>query len=148
MSPRKTLFKRLCLPSMLRVSIPRLEKAWNYESPLGTPGHAKHFSCTWDLLWMQSRKEEDIGNLVKQAKAALAELDGTTSDGAGTSEKSSKKSSKKHKEVAATADAPKSDLQAMYQLDLEKAIEATEKPRPRWNQLLRICSSSMQTCCL
>ncbi len=47
--------------------------------------------------------------LVKQAKATLAELDGTTSKGAGTS----KKPSKKHKEAAATDDAPESVLQAM-----------------------------------
>jgi hypothetical protein len=39
-------------------------------------------------------------DLVKQAKAALAELDGTTSEGTGAS----KKSSKKHKEAAAIAD--------------------------------------------
>jgi hypothetical protein len=39
-------------------------------------------------------------NLVKQTKAALAELDRTTSKGAGTS----RKSSKKHKEGAAMAD--------------------------------------------
>jgi hypothetical protein len=38
---------------------------------------------------------------VKQAKATLAELDGTTSEGAGTS----KKSPKKHKEAVAMADA-------------------------------------------
>jgi hypothetical protein len=58
MSPRKTLFKRGCLPWRLRVSRPRLAKARNYESPSFTPGHMKHFSCTWDLLWTQSRKED------------------------------------------------------------------------------------------
>jgi hypothetical protein len=46
-------------------------------------------------------------NLVKQAKAALAEIDRTTSEGAGAS----KKSSKKHKEVAALADASEPNLQ-------------------------------------
>jgi hypothetical protein len=66
--------------------------------------------------YMEQRK------LVKQAKATLAELDRTSSKGAGTS----KKSSKKHKEAAAMADAPESDLQAMYQLDLKKVREATE----------------------
>jgi hypothetical protein len=40
-------------------------------------------------------------DLAQQAKAALAELDGTTSKGAGAS----KKSSKKHKETVAIADA-------------------------------------------
>jgi hypothetical protein len=82
-------------------------------------------------------------SLVKQAKAALAELDGTTSKGGGTS----KMSSKKHKEAAAPADAPEPNLQAMYQLNLEKAIEPQRTPRPRRIQLLRACSSSIQTCC-
>ncbi len=45
-------------------------------------------------------------NLVKQAKAALAELDRTTIKGARTS----KKSSKKHKEAAATADTPEPNM--------------------------------------
>jgi hypothetical protein len=49
-------------------------------------------------------------NLAKQAKAALAKLDGTTREGTG----SSRKSSKKHKETAATASQPDSDLQAEY----------------------------------
>ncbi len=44
--------------------------------------------------------------LVKQVKAALVELDRTTGEGAGTS----KKSSKKHKEAAATADTPEPNL--------------------------------------
>jgi hypothetical protein len=48
---------------------------------------------------------------VKQAKAALAELDGSTSEGAGTFRKSSKKS----KEDAATADTSESNLQANFQ---------------------------------
>jgi hypothetical protein len=83
-------------------------------------------------------------NLVKQAKAALAELDKTTSEGAETS----RRSSKKHKEAAAKADAPKPDLQAMYQLDLGRPEKLQRTPGPRQNQLLRTCSSSMQTCCL
>jgi hypothetical protein len=62
---------------------------------------------------------------VKQAKATLAKLDRTTSKGAGTS----KKSSKKLKEATALADTPESNLWAMYQLDLEKAREATEKAK-------------------
>jgi hypothetical protein len=45
-------------------------------------------------------------NLAKQAKAALAELDETTSKGAGTSRKSSKKT----KEGMATADASEPNL--------------------------------------
>jgi hypothetical protein len=44
--------------------------------------------------------------LVKQAKAVLAKLDGTTSKGAG----SSRKSSKKPKEAAAAASQPDPDL--------------------------------------
>jgi hypothetical protein len=66
-------------------------------------------------------------NLVKQAKAAQAELDKTTSKGAGTS----KKSSKKHKEAAAMADASEPNLQAMYQLDHVKAREATGHARAK-----------------
>jgi hypothetical protein len=46
--------------------------------------------------------------LVKQVKAAFAELDGTTSKGTG----SSRKSSQKPKETAATASQPDPDLQA------------------------------------
>jgi hypothetical protein len=45
-------------------------------------------------------------DLVKQALATLAELDEAPSKGAGAS----KKSSKKHKEAAAMADAPESNL--------------------------------------
>jgi hypothetical protein len=66
-------------------------------------------------------------NLVKQVKATLAALDGTTSKGAG----SSRKSSKKHKEATAMADAPESGLQAMYQLDLEKARESAENAKAK-----------------
>jgi hypothetical protein len=75
---------------------------------------------------------------VKQAKATLAELDGTTSVSARTS----KKLSKKHKEAATMADAPEPNLQAMYQFDLEKVREAAEqrKPRSRQNELLRTFS--------
>jgi hypothetical protein len=49
----------------------------------------------------------------------------TTSKGTG----SSKQPSKKHKEVAATADTPEPDLQAIYQLDLKKAKEDAEKAK-------------------
>ncbi len=45
-------------------------------------------------------------NLVMQMKAALAELDRTTSKGSGAS----KTSFKKHKEAAVTADTPEPDL--------------------------------------
>jgi hypothetical protein len=65
--------------------------------------------------------------LVKQAKATLTKLDGTTSKGAGTS----KKLSKKHKEDTAMADAPEPDLRAMYQLDLKKARKAAEKAKAK-----------------
>jgi hypothetical protein len=61
-------------------------------------------------------------NLVKQAKAALAKIDRTTSKGARTS----KKSSNKHKEASVTANAPEPHLQAMYQLDLKKARDTAE----------------------
>jgi hypothetical protein len=57
----------------------------------------------------------------------LAELDVTTSKGAGAS----KKSYKKHKEAAAKADASESSLRAIYQLDLIKAREATENARAK-----------------
>ncbi len=63
--------------------------------------------------------------LVKQAKATLAKLDGSTSKWAGFS----KKPSNSHKEAVATADTPEPDLQAVYQLDLNKAREAAEKAK-------------------
>jgi hypothetical protein len=66
-------------------------------------------------------------DLAKQAKAALAELDGATSEGAGTSRKSSKK--KKTNEGVAMADASEPDLRAIYQQDLEKAKEAVENAK-------------------
>jgi hypothetical protein len=66
-------------------------------------------------------------NPVKKAKAALAEIDGTTSEGAGAS----RKSSKKHKKAAAITDASEPDLQAIYQLDLKKAKEVTENARAK-----------------
>jgi hypothetical protein len=69
--------------------------------------------------YMKQRK------LVKQAKATLAKLDGATSEGIG----SSKRSSKKHKEAAGTAGTPGPDLQTIYQLDLKKAKKATEKAK-------------------
>jgi hypothetical protein len=64
---------------------------------------------------------------VKQAKATLAKLDGTTSKGTG----SSMKPYKKHKEAAATAGQPDPDLQAEYVSNLEKAKEATEKAKAK-----------------
>jgi hypothetical protein len=66
-------------------------------------------------------------HLVKQAKAALAKLDGTTSKGAGAS----KKSSKKYKEAVATADTSEPNPQAFYQLDLEKAKDAADNVRAK-----------------
>jgi hypothetical protein len=63
--------------------------------------------------------------LVKQAKATLAKLDGSTSEGIGTS----KKPSKRHKEAAATADTPEPGLRAIYKLDLKKAQEAAEETK-------------------
>ncbi len=57
--------------------------------------------------------------------SALAELDRTTSEGAGAS----KKSSKKHKEAAAMADASEPNPWAIYQLDLKKAKEVAENAR-------------------
>ncbi len=48
--------------------------------------------------------------LEKQVKAALAEFDGTSSDGTG----SSRKFSKKHKETAAAASEPDPTLQAFF----------------------------------
>jgi hypothetical protein len=63
--------------------------------------------------------------LVKHAKATLAKLDGTTSQGTGLS----KKPSKKHKEATATASQPDPNLRAKYQSNLEKAKEAAEKAK-------------------
>jgi hypothetical protein len=58
--------------------------------------------------------------VVKQAKATLAELDGATSEGAGNS----KKFSRKAKEAMAMADALDPKLQENFLLDLKKAKEA------------------------
>ncbi len=62
--------------------------------------------------------------LVKQAKATLAKLDEATCKGTG----SFKKTSKKHKEAAATASQPYPNLQAQYITDLKKATEAVVLP--------------------
>jgi hypothetical protein len=83
-------------------------------------------------------------NLVKQARATLAEFGGTTSKGAGTF----KKSSKKHKEVTAMADTSEPNLQANFQLTSRRPNKPQRMPGPRQNQLLRTCSSSRQTCFL
>jgi hypothetical protein len=66
-------------------------------------------------------------DLAKQAKAALAEFDEATSKG----ERTSKKSSLKAKEGAATADAPDPKLCAVYQQDLEKAQKAAEDAKAK-----------------
>ncbi len=66
-------------------------------------------------------------NLAKQAKAALAELDRTTSKGA----ESSRKSSKKNKEGGAMADASEPNLGANFQLDLKKTKEAAENTKAK-----------------
>jgi hypothetical protein len=121
---------------MTRVSRLQLEKMQNYASPSGIAGCAKPFSCTWDQLWMQSGNKDTSAcakahelyveqhNLAKQANA-LAELDGATSKGAGTS----KKSSKKAKEAVATADASEPNLHAIYQQELEKTKEAADNAK-------------------
>ncbi len=69
-------------------------------------------------------------NLVKQAKAALGELDGTTSKGTG----SSWKSSKKPKETATTASQLDPDLRAEYLLEIKQAQDATEKAKAKAEQ--------------
>jgi hypothetical protein len=56
-------------------------------------------------------------DLLKQAKAHLAKLDGTTSKGT----ESSKKSTKKPKETTATAFQPDPALQAEYMSDIKQA---------------------------
>ena len=59
MFPRKTLFKRQCLPSrMTRVSRLQLEKMWNYVSSSGIAGCAKPFSCMWVWLLTWSRNKD------------------------------------------------------------------------------------------
>ncbi len=65
--------------------------------------------------------------MAKQAKASLAELDGATSDGAGTSRKSFKKA----KEAVAMADTTEPDLQANFPHHLKKAREATENAKAK-----------------
>ena len=87
-------------------------------------------------------------NLVKQAKAALAELDGTTSKGAGASKKSSKKFSKKHKEAALWLMHLNLTGKLFINWTSRRPKNLHRMPGPRWNQLLRTCSSSMQTCWL
>jgi hypothetical protein len=67
--------------------------------------------------------------LVKQAKAALAELDQATGGGNRTSRKASQKSH----ESAASADAPDPELHAIYQNDLDKAKAPQRQPGTRKN---------------
>jgi hypothetical protein len=62
-------------------------------------------------------------SLVKQAKAHLAKLDGTTSKGTG----STKKSTKKPKATAAAASQAYSAMQAEYMSNIKQAQEAAEK---------------------
>jgi hypothetical protein len=64
---------------------------------------------------------------MKKAKAALAKLDGTTSEGTG----SSRKSSKKPKETAATASQADPALQAEFMSDIKQAKEAAEKAKAK-----------------
>ncbi len=64
---------------------------------------------------------------MKQEKATLVKLDGTTCKGTG----SSKKSFKKLKGAAATAGQPDPDLQAEYVSDIMKAKEAAEKAKAK-----------------
>jgi hypothetical protein len=78
-------------------------------------GHFKAYEEAHELYVEQCK-------MAKQAKAALAELNGATSECAGTS----KKSSKKAKEAMATANATEPKLQANFLLDLKKAKEVTE----------------------
>jgi hypothetical protein len=74
-----------------------------------------HVGSTLDAIkkWGHSKAYEEAQELyvkqhkaVKQVKAALAELDGATSEGTGNS----KKSSRRAKEAAATADVPDPNL--------------------------------------
>jgi hypothetical protein len=67
-------------------------------------GHSKAYKEAHEL-YVEQR------DLAKQAKAALAELDWSTSEGAGTS----RKSSKKNKEGAAMADASETNLQNSFE---------------------------------
>jgi hypothetical protein len=82
-------------------------------------------------------------DLVKQAKAHLAKLDGTTSKGTG----SSKKSTKNPKETADAA----SQADPVYKLNTSLTSSRPKKlqrrPRPMESKLLWTCSSSTQTCC-
>jgi hypothetical protein len=85
-------------------------------------GHFKAYKEAHEL-YVEQR------DLAKQAKAALAELDGATSksEGAGTSMKSSKKAS----EATAMADPNEPNPQANFLLDLEKAREAAENTKAK-----------------
>ncbi len=62
-------------------------------------------------------------NLVKQAKAHLVKLDGSTSEGTG----SSKKSTKKPNKIATAASQADSALQAIYISDIKQAQQTAEK---------------------
>ncbi len=80
---------------------------------------------------------------MKQAKAHLAKLDGTTSKGMG----SFKKSTKKPKEFAAVASQADPALQAQYMFDIKQAQEAAEKAKAKGEQAAWTCSNSTQICC-
>jgi hypothetical protein len=83
-------------------------------------GHFKAYAGAHELYVEQC-------NLAKQVKAALAELDKATSEG----ERTSKKSSKKHKEGAATADTPDPNLRAIYKQDLNKVKEVAKTAKAK-----------------
>ncbi len=68
--------------------------------------------------------------LVKQTKAHLAKLDGTTSKGTG----SSRKFTKNPKETAAVASQAEPALQAEYVSDIKQAQDAAEKAKAKAEQ--------------
>ncbi len=90
------------------------------EGPIKKQGHIKAYKESHEPYVKQC-------DLSKQAKAALAELDRSTSRGA----ENSRKSSKKNKEGATTADASEPNLWANFQLDHEKAKQVAENNKAK-----------------
>jgi hypothetical protein len=87
-------------------------------------GHFKAYEEAHELYVVQC-------DLAKQAKAALDELNGATSKGAGTSRKSSKKA----KEAMAMADASEPTRKLLFNWTSRRPKKPQRMPKPRQNLL-------------
>ncbi len=152
MSPRKIPFKRQFLPSRVtRISRLLLGKMQNYVFPSGIVGCVKPFSCTalnaikkWGTFKAHAEAHAlyvEHYKLVKQAKAALAELDKTTIEGPRRLLRRPKK-----KRLWLMHLMP--NCVQSTRRTLRRPKKPQRLPRARRNPLQRRCSSYTQTCCL